>query len=75
MNVIAAVNSIYLNTVWALKGSDEGDAEFPRENLTDYGFTIDKIRVEAEPHITSYEHFNNANSSTNADRILEVNNK
>ena len=68
MNVIASINGIYLKTVWNVQNEDDPS----REDLTNYGFSIEKIIVHTEPTTDRFDHYNNPNSSTNADRILEL---
>ena len=66
MNIIASVNNIFTRTVWNL---DEVENESLRAN---FGFSIEKIIVHKEPTVDVYDHYNNANSSRNAEVILEV---
>lgn len=68
MNVIAAINIIYTRTTWSLME----DSSDPSE-LSNFGFSIEKVIVLTEPTEDKYNHYNNVNSSTNADTILEVN--
>ncbi|RMZ96592.1 adam 17-like protease, partial [Brachionus plicatilis] len=63
MNIIVAVNNIFTGTKWIF---DEGK---PNSN---YGFSIDKIIIHKEPTINVYNHYNNKNSSKNADTILNL---
>lgn len=63
MNIIVSINNIFTRTKWIL---DEGQPN------TNYGFSIEKIIIHKEPTTDVYDHYNNANSSTNADKILEV---
>ena len=68
MNIIASVNAIYTQTIWNLNDMDEEN----RVNVTDFGFSIDKIIVHTEPSDGLTEQYNYADSSTNADKILDV---
>lgn len=67
MNVIAAINTIYTRTPWIIRRDDQRD-----ETWTNYGFSVEKIIIFDEPTIDKFEHYNNPNSSRNADKILEV---
>jgi disintegrin and metalloproteinase domain-containing protein 17 len=67
MNLIASVNSIYTTTVW-----NSGDYETNQVEMKGYGFSIEKIIILNYATTDKYEHYNNDNSSTNADRILEL---
>jgi hypothetical protein len=64
MNIIASINGIFTKTKW----------NFEDEDSTNYGFNIEKIIVHSEPTLNETDHYNSPNSSTNADRILEVSN-
>lgn len=67
MNVIAAINTIFLRTEWIIRHEDVDD-----EIWTNYGFSVEKIIILVEPTTGRPDHYNNANSSVEADKILEV---
>lgn len=66
MNVIAAVNTIFLRTDWIMRYEDRED-----ETWTNYGFAVEKIIILREPTTDRPDHYNNANSSLDADKVLE----
>lgn len=70
MNVIAAINTIFTRTPWIIRHPDEDERE--DEVWLNYGFSIEKIIILKEPTTGRLDHYNNANSSTEADKILEV---
>jgi disintegrin and metalloproteinase domain-containing protein 17 len=72
MNVIASVNSIYTKTVWNTADLEENAGDSNSVERTGYGFSIEKIIVLGSPTTDKYEHYNNENCSTNADRVLEL---
>lgn len=67
MNVIAAVNTIFMRTEWIMRYEDRED-----EMWTNYGFSVEKIIILKEATTDRLDHYNNANSSLDADKILEV---
>ena len=67
MNIIAAINNIFTRTQWLY--DDDQDGEELTEN---YGFYIEKIIVHSEPSAGFNEHYNNVNTSPDADRVLEL---
>ena len=67
MNVIASINTIFTRTKWNY--DDDQDGEEIAEN---YGFYIEKIIVNSEPSAGYNEHYNNVNTSPDADRVLEL---
>jgi len=67
MNVIAAINSIFTLTPWIIRHEDRED-----EIWQNYGFSIEKIIILKEATVDKLDHYNNANSSVDADKILEV---
>lgn len=67
MNVIAAINTIFTNTRWIVRYEEQED-----EIWTNYGFSIEKIIILKEATVDKRDHYNNANSSLDADKILEV---
>jgi len=73
MNIIAAINTIYTRTVWNLNSYEDESNALNSDQMSNYGFTIDKIIILKEP--TSYngnDHYNNMNTSTSADKVLEL---
>lgn len=67
MNIIASINNIFTRTKWIY--DDDQDGEEETEN---YGFYIEKIIVNSEPSVGYNEHYNNVNTSPDADRVLEL---
>jgi disintegrin and metalloproteinase domain-containing protein 17 len=73
MNVIAGINSVYTRTVWNLYSYDDESNGLNTDQMSNYGFTIDKIIILKEA--TSFNgnnHYNNMNSSKSADQVLEL---
>lgn len=72
MNIVGAINVIFTQTPWVLQA--ELDAELVSVN---YGFSIDKIIIHAEPSNETTtpgggggKHYNGANTIRNADEVL-----
>jgi hypothetical protein len=74
MNIVGAVNGIFTKTKWKLSGYDDGDGEnIQRMMLNEnYGFSIEKVIIHVEPEKSPNEHYNNEQTSKNADAVLEV---
>lgn len=68
MNVIAAINTIFLRTEWLVRHDNAVEDEI----WTNYGFAVEKIIILKEPTTDRPDHYNNANSSLDADKVLEV---
>ena len=65
VNIVGAINSIYTNTLWRFN-------EPSRSDENNFGFLVEKVIVLATPTADQINHYNNIESPTDADKILEV---
>ena len=65
VNIVGAINSIYTNTMWRFN-------EPSRSDENNFGFLVEKVIVLATPTADQINHYNNIESPTDADKILEV---
>jgi disintegrin and metalloproteinase domain-containing protein 17 len=81
INIIGAINNIYTKTKWKLgdinqqKVENNDKEEEEPGTTTNYGFSIDKVIVLETPEPSANgenNHYNNKDTSKNADKVLEL---